>query len=55
MIETYQTTDQVSETVQRLTGIQMTAGYKFACYAAYCAIICIVLIFRGQIPAEQNN
>jgi len=55
MIETYQPTNQVSETVQRLTCIQMTAGYKFACYAAYTAIIRIVLIFRGQIPAQQNK
>ena len=50
MIRTHQTTDQVSETLQRLIGIQMKAGYKFACYAAYSAIICIVLILRGQIP-----
>jgi len=55
MIKTHHTADQVSETVQRLTCIQITTGYKFARYAVYSAIICIARILREQILAQQNN
>jgi hypothetical protein len=55
MIKKHQTADQVDEIEQSPTCFQMTAHYKFTCNNAYFAIICIVPILRGLIPAQQNN